>query len=154
MNPKVIVALFVVTLAAPLRAQEIEPAPPARAQAATQTNRDLQALRKLLPGISQSQAKPAVTDPLVPSHRFLEEFRFHHTATGRNLAQKVLDLPVVRLLIPQRMPTAPGGIGHYFAWGESSRPWAAIAAGAAPQEDGFASTVNNKPHGGLIVTDW
>jgi hypothetical protein len=156
MNPKVIVALAILAAAPPLRADDTAPAAPpspTQAQAATTALRQPAPSRNLLNANPRPPAEPAVVDPLAPSHHFLEEFRLHRYASDRSLGQRVLDLPVIRLLIPQRIPSAPGGTGHYFAWGDSSRPWTAIAAGGAPQ-DGFTSSVNNKPHNGFILTDW
>lgn len=33
-----------------------------------------------------------------------------------SLGRRILGLPIIRLIVPQRMPEAPGGGGHYFAW--------------------------------------
>ena len=53
-------------------------------------------------------------------------------STGdRSAGQRLLGLPIVRLLVPQPMAPPPGG-GRYFRWGESDRSWVAIAQGAAP----------------------
>jgi hypothetical protein len=41
----------------------------------------------------------------------------------RNLAQQILDLPVINLFVPQPMPTAPKTGGAYFKWGDGEQPW-------------------------------
>lgn len=39
-----------------------------------------------------------------------------------SLGKRILHLPIIRLIVPQRMPEAPGGGGHYFAWREKYNP--------------------------------
>jgi len=59
-------------------------------------------------------------------------------ATGeRSLGKRLAELPVVRMVVPQPMAPTPGG-GKYFRWGESDRPWIAVA-----QEATTASTSGN-----------
>ena len=59
----------------------------------------------------------------------VEGFRRQRSAGDRNLGKRLLGLPIVRLFVPQPMASPPGG-GKYFCWGESDRPWTAIATGA------------------------
>jgi hypothetical protein len=61
----------------------------------------------------------------------VEGIRRQRPTAERSAGQRLRELPVVRLVVPQPMETPPGG-GKYFRWGESDRPWTAIAAGAAP----------------------
>lgn len=49
---------------------------------------------------------------------------------GASLGQKLLNLPVVRLFVPQPMPSPPGG-GKYFLWREHARSWPSLAKPAA-----------------------
>jgi len=49
---------------------------------------------------------------------------------GLSLSKRMVRLPIVRLFVPDPMPTPPGG-GRYFLWSASSRPWPAIAESAA-----------------------
>ena len=51
-----------------------------------------------------------------------------HPTGDRHIRQRILDLPIIQLLVPKPMPSPPGG-GRYFLWGESSRPWASISSG-------------------------
>jgi hypothetical protein len=44
--------------------------------------------------------------------------------------KRFLSLPIIRWFVPQPAPPPPGG-GRYFLWGESSRPWSALAETAA-----------------------
>jgi len=65
-----------------------------------------------------------ISGPLV------EGLRRHRSSPDLSRGQRFLRLPIVRLFVPLPMPSPPGG-GKYFLWGESSRPWTAIAEGAA-----------------------
>jgi hypothetical protein len=60
----------------------------------------------------------------------VEGFRRQRSSGDRSLGKRLLGLPVVRLFVPQPMASPPGG-GKYFRWGESDRPWTALAEGAA-----------------------
>jgi hypothetical protein len=49
-----------------------------------------------------------------------------------SLDQKLMSLPVINLLVPQRMPSPPTGRVRYLAWrGESDLPWVAVVQGEA-----------------------
>ena len=56
-------------------------------------------------------------------------FRRRPPTENRSLGRRILDFPIIRSFVPEPMPSPPGG-GKYFLWGESSRPWASIAADA------------------------
>jgi len=61
----------------------------------------------------------------------VEGLRRQRSTGDRSAGQRLLGLPIVRLLVPQPMPSPPGG-GKYFRWSDSDRPWVAIVEGAAP----------------------
>jgi len=61
----------------------------------------------------------------------VEGIRRQRSTGDRSAGQRLLGLPIVRVFVPQPMASPPGG-GKYFRWGESDRPWVAIAEGAAP----------------------
>jgi hypothetical protein len=74
-------------------------------------------------GVQLGKSDYIVSGPLVDAlHR-------KKAPADRSLGRKLLGLPVVRLFVPQPMPSPPGG-GKYFRWGESDRPWVDIASGA------------------------
>jgi hypothetical protein len=60
----------------------------------------------------------------------VEGIRRQQSSGDRSRGKRLLGLPIVRLFVPQPMASPPGG-GKYFCWGESDRPWTAIAQGAA-----------------------
>jgi len=39
-----------------------------------------------------------------------------------SLGKRILGLPIIRMIVPLRMPEAPGGGGHYFAWRDKYSP--------------------------------
>jgi hypothetical protein len=82
------------------------------------------------------------------SGSIIEGLRSRRSSLDRNLGQKLLSFPVVRLFVPQRMPSAPGGGGKYFAWGQSSRPWASIASGSSPGS--ALNLIKHEPQNSLI----
>ena len=61
----------------------------------------------------------------------VDGLRRRRSMSDRSAGERFLGLPVVRLFVPQPAPLPPSG-GKYFSWGESDRPWVAIATGAAP----------------------
>ena len=66
-----------------------------------------------------------VSGPLV------DGLRRQRSAAGRSLGKRLLSLPVVRLFVPQPMPSPPGG-GPYFLWGERDASWASFSKSPAP----------------------
>ena len=60
----------------------------------------------------------------------IDGIRRHRPSADESLGRRFLGLPIVRLFVPSPSPTPPGG-GRYFAWGESDRPWVALAEGGA-----------------------
>jgi hypothetical protein len=67
----------------------------------------------------------------VVSGVLVEGLRRRRSTQDRSLGKKILEFPIVRLFVPQPMPSPPGR-GKYFRWGKSDLPWTAIAEGAAP----------------------
>ena len=102
--------------------------------------RELLRVKEDHPTITIGKAEFEVRGPLV------ETIRRPRNWSDRSLGQQILGLPVVNLFVPQPLPPAPRG-GKYFAWGESSLPWSAVANGAAC---GSASFINHEPRNGLI----
>ncbi len=41
----------------------------------------------------------------------------------RNLAQQILDLPIINLFVPQPFPASSKKGGDYFKWGDGEQPW-------------------------------
>jgi len=99
-------------------------------QAQTQWNTDpkywerVLQLSKELPDAKLGRSDFVIRGPLVDGLRRLR------STPDLSRGQRFLRLPIVRLLVPRPMPSPPGG-GRYFLWGESSRPWSAIAGGGA-----------------------
>ncbi len=60
---------------------------------------------------------------LVLSGALVETFRRPRNWSDLSLGEKILNFPVLNLFIPAKLPRPPGGIGRYFAWGESDQPW-------------------------------
>lgn len=83
----------------------------------------------------------------VISGPLIDGIRKRRYSSDRSLGRKILGLPVVRLFVPQLMPYPPGG-GKYFRWGESNKPWTAIAhAGGGAGAD---NPINHEPQATLI----
>jgi len=93
-----------------------------------------EAMRQKSPGISLGKSDFVANGPLV------ETFRVAPRSSGeRNLGEKILNLPIVNLFVPQPMPVSRGE-GKYFAWGERPLPWAAVGARSMlPPQGGLIS---------------
>src|SRR5438046_2305242 len=86
----------------------------------------------------------------VVSGPVIEALRARAYKTERNLGQKILGLPIIRLFVPQRMPSPPTSGGSYFAWrGTSTRPWVETVSGGAGVP-GATGLVNHEPQTSLI----
>jgi hypothetical protein len=84
----------------------------------------------------------------VASGPLIDGFRRERLPEDASLGRRFLGLPVVRLFVPQRLPSPPGGTGTYFAWRNSDRSWSEVVAGVPP---GSAfSPLYNEPQGILI----
>lgn len=79
--------------------------------------------RKAASGIQLGQSDWQVTGPVVNA------LKQRPLPANASRGKRFLNLPIVRLFVPRPMPTPPGG-GRYFLWGESDRPWVAVAQGA------------------------
>jgi hypothetical protein len=64
----------------------------------------------------------AVNGPLFETFRNPRRSR-----PDRSLGQRILDLPIVNLFVPQPMPKPPSEGEKYLAWGDRDLPWSAIA---------------------------
>lgn len=81
--------------------------------------------RKASSAIQIGKSDFTISGPLVEGVR-------RQRATGeRSLGKRLLGLPVVRLFVPQPMPSPPGG-GRYFLWGERDQSWASFSRTPAP----------------------
>lgn len=81
--------------------------------------------RKVSSAIQVGRSDFVISGPLVDGVR-------RKRITGeRSLGKRLLDWPVVRLFVPEPMPSPPGG-GRYFLWGERDQLWASISRAPAP----------------------
>ncbi len=98
------------------------------AKAQSQWNTDPRYWEKVLheskefPDVKLGKSDFTVGGPLV------DGLRRRKSSPDLSLGKRFLRLPIVRLFVPQPMPSPPGG-GRYFVWGDSSRPWTALAEG-------------------------
>ena len=82
--------------------------------------------------ISQKRETPELkidNSNYVVSGALVEGLSLQKSSEVRSLGQKILELPIVRLFVPRPTPSPPAG-GSYFRWGDSDRPWTAIAQNA------------------------
>jgi len=141
MNANAFLAVAFVSFALTLRADE----KPAQAQLNTSTPRKILdwddpqwwelmgETRQKSPGVSLGESDVVVRGPLVDTFRVAPPSRGE-----RSLGEKILDLPIVSLFVPQPMPVSRGG-GKYFAWGDRDRPWATVAGRSVIPESGLVS---------------
>jgi hypothetical protein len=141
MNANALLAVAFVSMALTLRAQE----KPAQAQFDTSTSRKILdwddpkwwqlmgETRAKSPGVSLGKSDFVVSGPLVDTFRVAPR-----SWRERSLGEKILDLPIVSLFVPQPMPVSHG-TGKYFAWGERDRPWATSAGRSLAPEGGLIS---------------
>lgn len=89
-----------------------------------------------------------VNGAFVVSGPLVDGFRGKRHSSDASLGQKFLALPIVNLIVPQRMPSPPTTGGRYFAWRDSNRSWSELAAGSV---GGHSSNPDyNEPRGSLI----
>jgi hypothetical protein len=98
--------------------------------AQTQWNTDPKYWERFLHGANESPVVKLGKSDYVISGPLVDGLRRRRSSPDLSRGQRFLRLPIVRLFVPLPMPSPPGG-GRYFLWGESSRPWSAVAAGAA-----------------------
>lgn len=79
-----------------------------------------------IPELHIGQSDFVVSGPLVSA------FHRQRLSSDASLGQKILALPVISWVVPQKMPLPPGGTGKYFAWNDSSKPWANVTVGLPP----------------------
>jgi hypothetical protein len=89
--------------------------------------------RQKLPSVSLGKSDFVVSGPLVDTFRARSK-----SWNERTLGEKILDLPIVSLFVPQPMPVSRGG-GKYFAWGDRDKPWATVARRSVVPEGGLIS---------------
>lgn len=76
------------------------------------------------------------------------------SGADESLGRNILDLPVIRFIVPERLPLFPEDEPNYSAWEEqSSRPWAAVALGV-PEGNDFDTPFNDEPQRGFISLGW
>jgi hypothetical protein len=104
--------------------------------------------KREVPTIKLGRGEFQMRGPLV------EMFRAPRVAgADDSLEMKLRRIPILNLVIPYRMAMPPEGRSRYFAWGESARPWRAIAEGGAPGAGGFATAVSHRSEGSLLSID-
>jgi hypothetical protein len=155
MNARILVTTFLFSVTLSPRAADgpFRPAAAASLRPATNWDADSKLWKDLLTGRTHSSVIRIASSDFVVSGPVIEGFRPRRFTGDRSLGQKLLGLPIVRLVVPQPMPVPPGGGGKYFAWGESRRSWTAIAAGA-PAGGEFSGAAGNESHNGLISLGW
>jgi hypothetical protein len=140
MNANALLAVVFVSFALTLRAQE-------KPQAQFDTSTAKKTLdwddpkwwqlmgetRQKSPGVSLGKSDFVVSGPLVDTFRVRPR-----SGRERSLGEKILDLPIVSLFVPQPMPVSHG-TGKYFVWGERDRPWATVAGRSLAPEGGLIS---------------
>lgn len=72
------------------------------------------------PPLASGEGDFKLGGPLVDAFRLKPR-----VANGRSLGRRILDLPIISLLVPQPL-TKPGRQGPYLAWGERDAPWMAV----------------------------
>jgi hypothetical protein len=77
-----------------------------------------------------------VSGPLVDTFRLRPRGE-----TERTLGQKILDLPIVNMFVPEPWPK-PSRQGKYFAWGEREVPWSAASDRQRSGPSGVLVSVN------------
>jgi hypothetical protein len=66
----------------------------------------------------------------------IETFRRPRNWSDLSLGEKIIHFPIINLFVPAKMPRPPGGIGRYFAWGETPVSWTVLAGGGVAGEAG------------------
>ena len=95
-----------------------------------------------LPELHLGKSEFVVSGPLV------DGFRGKRHSSDASLGQKFLALPIVNLIVPQRMSSPPTTGGRYFAWRDSNRSWSELAAGSVGGNS--SNPAYNEPSGTLI----
>ncbi len=85
--------------------------------------------------LSENRVVPEVhlgRSDYVVSGTLIHGLRRQRISSDASLGQKILALPVISWIVPQRMPSPPGGTGRYFAWSGSRNPWSVATPAGAP----------------------
>lgn len=80
---------------------------------------------KHMPDLKLGKSGYTVNGPLA------DGLRRRRSSPDLSLGKRILRLPVIRLFVPGMPDMPPAGGGKYFLWGESDRPWSAIAEGSS-----------------------
>jgi hypothetical protein len=75
-----------------------------------------------LPPLRLGEGNVKLTGPLADTFRMKAR---HEAQSGRSQSQRILDLPVVNLFVPQPFPK-PARTIRYFAWSERDVPWTCL----------------------------
>jgi hypothetical protein len=135
MNAKVFL-LFTISLGVTgvASASEVQPlfnaTPTPKAQ--TQWNTDPQYWERILLEPNELLDMKLGKSDYVISGPMVDGLRRRRSSPDLNLGERILRLPILRLLVPDPIPSPLGG-RRYFLWGESSRPWTAVAGAAATE---------------------
>lgn len=89
------------------------------------------------PGIPLGKSDFKVSGPLVDTFRLAPRY----AVPDRTLAQKILDLPIINIFVPEPMPK-PTRQGKYFYWGERATPWCVTADRPIPGPQGVLISVS------------
>jgi hypothetical protein len=119
------------------------------AQARTERNTDQlyweRALResKELPDVKLGKSDYVINGALVNG------LRRGRSSPDLSLGKRILRLPIIRLFVPDPMPSSPDG-GRYWLWGESSRPWTALAEREAAGD--LSNPVTHEAHTLIFIS--
>ncbi len=154
MNAKLLLSTSLAALAAIAQAQDSQPKSGVTVSATTRTEWNTNPAyweRILIPKTDSPELRIGKSDWVVKGP-LLEGIR-RPRSTGerrpseRTAGRRLLSLPIVRLLVPQPIAAPPGG-GRYLLWGESDRPWLALAEGTPAGTT--ANTLNHEARTSLI----
>ena len=95
-------------------------------------------LAPALPPLSLSEGDVKLSGPLVDTFRLQARTE---NQPNRSLGQRILDLPVVNLFVPQPWPKPTRG-GRYFAWGGRDVPWMLVCDRQHDSERGAWLTIH------------
>jgi hypothetical protein len=91
-----------------------------------------------LPPLTLGEGNVKLSGPLVDTFRLKAR---NEAQPHRSLGQKILNLPVVNLFVPQPFPKPTGPL-RYFAWGERDVPWTMVCDRHHDNERGTWLTVH------------
>jgi hypothetical protein len=95
-------------------------------------------LEPALPPLSLGEGDVKLSGPLVDTFRLQARTE---NQLNRSLGQRILDLPVLNLFVPQPWPKLTRG-GRYFAWGGRDVPWMMVCDRHHDSEQGAWLTIH------------